>query len=70
MPWLWKAILFNVAILLMYWLLINLFGMAALAAEFREMGTLLLVVTLVLGNVTFFLLDRILTRKLRRRNRK
>ena len=70
LPWLWKAILFNVAILLMYWLLINLFGMAALAAEFREMGTLLLVVTLVLGNVTFFLLDRILTRKLRRRNRK
>lgn len=69
LPWLWKAILFNVAILLMYWLLINLFGMAALAAEFREMGTILLIITLALGNLTFFLLDKILSRKLGRRRR-
>lgn len=70
LSWLWKGILFNVAILLMYWLLTHLFGMAALAAEFREMGMLLLIITLILGNLTFFLLDKILTRGIRRKRRK
>ena len=65
--WLWKGLLFNIAILLMYWLLIHLFGMAALPSEFREMGMILLLITLVLGNLTFFLLDKVLARKFRRR---
>lgn len=69
LPWLWKAVVFNLAILLMYTLLIYLFGMAALASEFQEMGTVLLIVTLLLGNVTFFLLDKILGRKFRRKSR-
>lgn len=67
LPWLWKALLFNAAILVMYYLLIHLFGMAALAAEFHQMGSILLIFTLLLGNVTFFLLDRILSRKFRRK---
>lgn len=65
--WLWKGILFNVMILGMYTVLIHLFGMAQLAAEFQEMGTILLVITLLLGNVTFFLLDKILSRKFGRK---
>lgn len=65
--WLWKGLSFNTVILVMYFVLIHLFGMAELASEFRELGTILLVVTLVLGNVTFFLLDKILGRKLGRR---
>lgn len=60
--WLWKGLLFNGAILLMYWLLIHLFGMAQIAAEYQELGTVMSVVMLILGNVTFFLLDRVLTR--------
>lgn len=60
MRWLWKLIFFNVVILVMYWLLMNVFGMAQLSEEFAEMGTLLTVVTLVMGNVTFILLDRLL----------
>lgn len=70
LPWLWKGMLFNLAILLMYWLLIHLFGMAELSSEFQQMGKLMLVITLLLGNVTFFLLDLILSRKLGRRRRK
>lgn len=66
---LWKAVLFNGAILGMYWLLLNFFGMAEIAAEFEEMGTVMTVVTLILGNVTFFLLDHLLSRKLQRRAR-
>lgn len=65
--WLWKGLLFNGATLVMYWLLLNLFGMAQLAAEFQEMGIAMTVVTLVLGNVTFFLLDRLLSMRFARR---
>ncbi len=60
LKWLWKLLYFNAAILLMYWLLLNLFGMAEILAEFEEMGTVLTLVTLVMGNVTFFMLDRLL----------
>ena len=58
--WLWKGLLFNSVILLTYWLLMHLFGFDALAAEFSEMGILLVAVMLLLGNATFFLLDRLL----------
>ena len=65
--WLWKALYFNTAILIMYWLLLNIFGMARIAEEFAELGTVMTIVTLLLGNVTFFLLDRLLDKKFRRR---
>lgn len=65
--WLLKALLFNTSILAMYALLIHLFGMAALAAEFSELGTALLVLMLLVGNLVFFLLDRILEKIVTRR---
>lgn len=65
--WLWKLLYFNVVILLMYWLLLNVFGMAELMEEFAEMGTVLTVVTLLMGNVTFVMLDRLLDPRLFRR---
>ena len=58
--WLWKGLLFNASVLVMYWLLLQVLGMAQIAAEFAEMGTVMMFVTLILGNVTFFLLDRLL----------
>jgi len=61
LKWLWKALVFNAAILLMYWLLMHIFGMAQLLQEFAEMGTALTVAALLLGNATFFLLDRLLS---------
>ncbi len=61
--WLWKALVFNVLILAMYWVLINVFGMAQVAQEFGEMGMVLMVLTLILGNITFFLLDKLLGMK-------
>ena len=60
LQWLWKGLLFNASIGLMYVVLLNVLGMAELAAEFREMGIVLGAATLALGNVTFFLLDRLL----------
>ena len=64
---LWKLLFFNAVILAMYWLLMNLFGMAELAEDWAELGFVMTVVMLVLGNVTFFLLDVVLGRQFRRR---
>ena len=44
----------------MYWLLIHLMGMGQIAAEFAELGKWMTVILLLLGNVIFFLLDKIL----------
>ena len=67
LPWLWKGTLFNAAILAMYWLLMHLFGMEQITAEFEGIGFAMTAVLLVLGNVTFFLLDRLLSMRLKRR---
>jgi hypothetical protein len=67
LKWVWKLLYFNVVILAMYWLLIHLFGMAQLAQEWEELGIWMTGFMLLLGNVTFFLLDRVLSKKFRRR---
>lgn len=66
LPWLWKALLFNGSILIMYWLLIHLLGLEALGEEFAEAGAAMTAIMLVLGNVIFFLLDRVLSKRFRR----
>lgn len=58
--WLWKGLFFNTVIVVMYWLLLYVFGVAQLIEEFAEMGTVLTVVTLMMGNAVFFLLDMLL----------
>lgn len=63
LPWLWKGLFFNSATALLYWLLIAVMGMAQVGEEFADMGTVLLVLCLILGNVTFFLLDVLLGRR-------
>lgn len=65
-PWLWKALLFNAVILALYWVMMHLLGMDALAEEFAEAGRAMTAVMLLLGNVIFFLLDRVLSKRFRR----
>ena len=67
--WLWKLLLFNGATVIMYQLLLHLFGMAQIAEEFAEMGYVMLGVTLLMGNFTFVLTDKILEKNLLRRRR-
>ena len=62
LPWLWKLLLFNAVIGIMYAVLIRLFGMAELAREYAELGRIVTALMLVLGNVCFFLLDLCMTR--------
>ena len=65
--WILKGLLFNSTILAMYWLLMHLFGMDQLTEEFSGMGIAMTLVLLILGNVVFFMLDRLLGMPLRRR---
>ena len=68
LSWLWKGLLFNCAILLMYWLLIHILGLSEIANDYEEAGTVMTIVMLLLGNVTFFMLDLVLGRRLMRRH--
>ena len=56
-----KASFFNVAIVFAYLIMIYLLGMQQVADENMEFGIIGLLVILLLGNITFLLLDRLLT---------
>ncbi|MBQ9839180.1 MAG: hypothetical protein IJO56_06805 [Oscillospiraceae bacterium] len=66
-PWLWKLLLFNIASFAMYAFLIWVMGMAELGDSFREAGAVLTVVTVILGNITFIMLDILLSRRVLKR---
>ena len=68
--WLWKFLWFNLAVTALYALLIFLMGMQYLLVEAQALGVLGLAITLLLGNVTFVLLDFLLSRPLFRKKRK
>ena len=65
--WLWKGLYFNGSIVLLYWLLLRLLGMGQLAEDFRDLGLAGLVLMLIMGNLVFFLLDRLLSGRFRRK---
>lgn len=67
--WLWKGLYFNIAIAILYTLLLKVLGMDELAEDYAELGMILTVVMLVMGNITFFLLDRLLGMRFRKRSR-
>ena len=57
---LWKALYFNLSVLVLYWLLLFVMGIPGLYEEFQELGLIMLIILVLLGNGTFFLLDRVL----------
>lgn len=60
LQWLWKLLLFNGAVSVMYFGLIHLLGLGNTLSEFEELGYWGLGIMLLLGNVVFILLDRVL----------
>ena len=60
LKWLWKFLFFNLVSAVLYMALIYLFGMAQVMSEFQEIGRIGFVIVLVLGNVSFFMLDKLL----------
>lgn len=65
--WLWKLLLFNGVILLLYWLLMHLFGLEQVVRDFEGMGAFLIGLMLAMGNLIFIMLDRLLGLKPRHR---
>ena len=64
--WLWKGIYFNVSVTVRYWLLLRLMGLEQLMEDFRELWIGGLVLMLFMGNLVFFMLDRLLNRRFQR----
>lgn len=60
LPFLWKGLLFNGSIGILYTLLLSVLGLPELKEEFADMGRVLLILLVVVGNVSFFLLDQVL----------
>ena len=54
-------------ILALYWLLMHVFGVAQIIEEFAELGTIMTCVTLLLGNVSFVMIDRLLELRFRKK---
>jgi hypothetical protein len=69
LPVLWKLVLFNVSIFLMYGILIYVLGLESVTEDFKEVGVVMAAVMLVMGNATLFMLDVLLSR-IGRRKRK
>ena len=57
-----KFAVFNASVFLMYWLLLRVFIIAPLKAEFEQYGPAIVAGMLIVANITFFLYDIILTR--------
>ena len=60
---------FNGSVVVMYWLLIQLLGLSQVMEDFEGMGAAMLAALLILGNVTFFLLDRLLGKRKKKGSR-
>ena len=61
-PWLWKFIIFNISIAVMYGLMIWIFRLEQVIQSFRGVGIVLTLVTLLMGNAALFMLDLLLSR--------
>ena len=64
---LWKTLYFNTIIGLFSILINILLGLKEIRDEYRSLGMIGLVVLLLLGNITFFLLDKILSFRFKKR---
>ena len=66
--WLWKLLLFNGSMTVMYRLLTWVLGVEMFVAASETAEAVMLVIFLILGNVAFFLLDRLLGLRLIRKH--
>jgi hypothetical protein len=59
--WLWKLAIFNSSMVILYSILIRIMGITEITGESEELAGVMLMILLLLGNVTFLALDRLLT---------
>ena len=61
LSWLWKFLLFQAAVAVLYLGLIHLLGIEQVAEEWNAFALVSILIMLIMGNVVFFVLDRLLT---------
>lgn len=64
---LWKLLLFNILILVLYWILLRLLGLEQVVSDFEELGKAMTAAMLLMGNVIFLLMDKLLGMKPKRK---
>lgn len=62
LPVLWKLVIFNVSVVILYTLLLYLFRLEQVVRDFQDFGLVLTLIALLLGDVTLFMLDFLLSR--------
>ena len=62
-----KLVLFNAVIFVLYWTLIRLLGLEQVTQAYAELGHVMNAIMVVLGNITFWLLDIVLGKPMKRR---
>ena len=66
----WKIFYFNITIGILYFFVCSILGLSEIQNEYTELGFIGLIIFLVLGNITFLLMDRILSFRIRKRSKK
>lgn len=61
LSWLWKFLLFQAAVAILYLGLIHLLGIEQVVEEWNVFALASILIMLIMGNVVFFVLDRLLT---------
>ena len=69
-PVVWKLLYFNAVVAVVYGLFIRLLGLEYVLQEYVVLGTVMTVIMLMMGNVTFYLLDQLLDMQLHKRKRR
>lgn len=60
--WIWKLLYFNLSAIGAYWVCVYIMGLSEIILEFHELGSIGLAVILLLANITFVMMDRLLSR--------
>ena len=66
---LWKLLYFNAMIGVFAFLISTLLGLQEIRSEYRELGTIGFIILIILGNITFILLDRVLSFRFKKRQK-
>ena len=61
-----KLALFNAVIFVLYWTLIRILGLEQITQAYAEMGRIMSAIMVVMGNVTFWLLDIVLGKPMKK----
>ena len=66
LKWLLKVMFFNGSILALFWVMLHLLGLNELSSGFDGIGVAGMILMLLMGNIIFFMLDKLLSMRFSR----